>query len=505
MKANLGILVILALFAAGVCIWCRPAFSNATATPAPFTAFARGEAHLAPAALEPTPPLKTPRENALDALRKEHLEMTGEDFVQTASQGNISSVALFLTAGMKVDERGPAERTALAAAALSGQLPVVKQLLDAGADIHARDVTGATPLMRAAQGGSVTTVEELLQRDAEIDAADAGGRTALLHAVAAGQVAAGKALLEKHADVSLRDAEGNDAFAIGIAHLGDTAFTRALLAAGPWQAAWTKASREILFRLIRLHDADGVSLYLKKHAAQPTLGEGQQTLLAYSVAWADADQLRLLLDGGADPNTPLSIPAEKEFVQCFKGKLLPHYLTEEKGMTPLMVAAGMGRADLVQMLVEHGARPGATTARYKIAPLIFAAWAKDVSSQLILLGRKPRIEEQPMRVRVSLRDQRAYVYQGGNVTLTTPISSGREGFDTPTGQFVVSDKQIKRMSSLYKVPMPYFIRLSCSDVGMHAGVVPGYPASHGCIRMPADKAQRLYHEIEIGTPVTITN
>src|SRR6516164_3279606 len=62
------------------------------------------------------------------------------------------------------------------------------------------------------------------------------------------------------------------------------------------------------------------------------------------------------------------------------------------------------------------------------------------------------------------------------------ISTGRHGFDTPAGRYLVTDKERTRFSSLYKVPMPYFLRLSFSEYGIHEGYVPGRPASHGCIR-----------------------
>ena len=69
----------------------------------------------------------------------------------------------------------------------------------------------------------------------------------------------------------------------------------------------------------------------------------------------------------------------------------------------------------------------------------------------------------------------------------------------------MTDKKIDHVSTIYKVKMPYFMRLNCRDFGMHEGVVPDYPASHGCIRLPADAARKLFKEVPIGTLVTITN
>jgi lipoprotein-anchoring transpeptidase ErfK/SrfK len=69
----------------------------------------------------------------------------------------------------------------------------------------------------------------------------------------------------------------------------------------------------------------------------------------------------------------------------------------------------------------------------------------------------------------------------------------------------VTDKKTFHMSSIYKVKMPFFMRLSCRDFGMHEGYVPDYPASHGCIRLPSEAARKFFKEVPIGTLVTITN
>ncbi|MEP6777567.1 MAG: L,D-transpeptidase family protein, partial [Chthoniobacterales bacterium] len=78
-----------------------------------------------------------------------------------------------------------------------------------------------------------------------------------------------------------------------------------------------------------------------------------------------------------------------------------------------------------------------------------------------------------------------------------------KGFSTPPGQYVVTDKDRDHRSTIYKVEMPYFMRLNCRDFGMHEGVVPRYAASHGCIRLPAAAARKLFAEIPIGTVVRI--
>ncbi len=81
--------------------------------------------------------------------------------------------------------------------------------------------------------------------------------------------------------------------------------------------------------------------------------------------------------------------------------------------------------------------------------------------------------------------------------------TGRKGYATPTGKYVISDKQRDWISTIYKVSMPFFMRLSCREIGLHAGNCPGYPASHGCIRMPYSDVQKLFAVLKIGDAVTI--
>jgi lipoprotein-anchoring transpeptidase ErfK/SrfK len=89
------------------------------------------------------------------------------------------------------------------------------------------------------------------------------------------------------------------------------------------------------------------------------------------------------------------------------------------------------------------------------------------------------------------------------ILLTSPVSTARRGMHTPTGNFEVSEKDSRHISTIYRVSMPYYMRLSGEPFGMHAGYLPGYPASHGCVRMPLDKAAMFFKTVHIGTPVQI--
>jgi lipoprotein-anchoring transpeptidase ErfK/SrfK len=119
----------------------------------------------------------------------------------------------------------------------------------------------------------------------------------------------------------------------------------------------------------------------------------------------------------------------------------------------------------------------------------------------ILLGGGPSLDQ--LRLEISLALQRVALFKNGVPVYQTQCSTGRSGYSTKRGEFVITNKERNHRSTIYKVDMPYFMRLSCLDFGMHAGVVPNYPASHGCIRLPSEAARKFFSEIPIGTLVTV--
>ena len=137
-----------------------------------------------------------------------------------------------------------------------------------------------------------------------------------------------------------------------------------------------------------------------------------------------------------------------------------------------------------------------------------------------------------VHVRVSIPRQRAYLMVGEQIAADSPISSGKAGHSTPQGHFSVLEKDPDHRSSIYGdfvdgsgrtvrsgisakidsapsgthyvgASMRWFMRLTGEGVGMHVGILPGYPASHGCIRMSSDGAKLFYDTVKIGTPVTV--
>jgi lipoprotein-anchoring transpeptidase ErfK/SrfK len=110
----------------------------------------------------------------------------------------------------------------------------------------------------------------------------------------------------------------------------------------------------------------------------------------------------------------------------------------------------------------------------------------------------------PLRIIVVLEFQRLYVFDGDDLVAMTTISSGKKGHETPTGTFKILQKNIHHKSNLYNdAPMPYMQRLTWDGIALHAGAIPGYSASHGCIRMPLAFAKSLYGITQMDQEVVV--
>lgn len=111
----------------------------------------------------------------------------------------------------------------------------------------------------------------------------------------------------------------------------------------------------------------------------------------------------------------------------------------------------------------------------------------------------------PPTVLVSLRKQRLRVFDGTREITSSRISSGKAGFATPTGVFSILEKKVYHESNIYDgAPMPFMQRVTWSGIALHAGVVPGYPASHGCVRLPHAFSKSLFQLTSVGARVIIT-
>ncbi len=110
----------------------------------------------------------------------------------------------------------------------------------------------------------------------------------------------------------------------------------------------------------------------------------------------------------------------------------------------------------------------------------------------------------PVLIYVDLSSQIAMVYRNGIRIAATTVSSGKSGHDTPTGVFTILQKDAKHRSSLYSsAPMPFQERLTWDGVALHAGGLPGYPESHGCVHLPYEFARQLFAITDLGVTIVV--
>jgi ankyrin repeat protein len=214
--------------------------------------------------------------------------------------------------------------------------------------------------------------------------------------------------------------------------------------------------------------------------------------------------LQALLDCGADPGARFKSPVSQELVERATIKDLRNSLEYDRGITPLMCCAARGDVEGAVTLMRAGASAAVYSTRHHRYPLNFAATQGYLFLMRVLLGRDPDSEPDTL-VTVDLSAQRAWVTKNGKVIASTTVSTGREGFRTPSGRYVITDKHRSHTSTLYHVEMPWFMRLNCSAIGLHSGVVTGRPASHGCIRLPYNNAKLFYSLTNVGDEVEIVH
>ena len=133
-------------------------------------------------------------------------------------------------------------------------------------------------------------------------------------------------------------------------------------------------------------------------------------------------------------------------------------------------------------------------------------------SRAVIRPRRSRLPEKesakpqgPLIIAISIDQQNLKIYDANGFFAETPVSTGMKGHPTPMGVFSVIQKQKLHHSNIYSgAPMPYMQRITWSGVAIHAGVLPGYPASHGCIRMPMAFAVKMWNWTRMGARVVVT-
>jgi ankyrin repeat protein len=455
---------------------------------------------------------------------------TGETTVQIAfRQGWLDALPQLAAAGADPNARGADGLTLLDRAVAAGDSDKIALLLKIGADPNARHPSSGSvsPLEKILMKGDLALFRVFLDHgpNPPMGSWDAW----LWKAFERRDHEAARLLLAHGAKASKRDRHGlllfevaalrrqgsfvkmladfgcpaGDALYLSSAR-GDRDMVSLLISCGVPINATRIPSRDTPLGVAIRNRQDPVVSLLIHHGAEVNLRlpEGQ-TPLHLAIATGCQLAVRDLLAAGADPNTPFNVPVTPDFLHHVRPGVMRWVLKNDRNVTPLMMAADSGVIPTARYLIKAGAKMEVRTRSTKLWPINFASRRSDVKMMRLFLGRDPLREER--RIEIRLTEQRARIYDSdGKEIFTTRVSTGKKGFDTPTGEFVITNKYRDWKSTLYQdASMPYFQRLSCGDFGLHQGYVPGYPASHGCIRVPEGNAAKFYTMTQAGDRVNI--
>lgn len=415
---------------------------------------------------------------------------------------------------------------------LNRELSALMPLLNGKTDLEQVDADQKTPLFKAVATSEKEKVEQLVLHGADPKRLDERQRNYLqITQIFSDSPEITQYLIDQGLEVNEKNAEGKNSLDLALEYsrfnaarvllknnavTSSDTFTRMynsgnsaavavmIKAALVDPNAALSTGDTILIDSIKEGKVEMVETLLNQGADANLTGVDKEPPLNYATALQDYNCMKLLLDKGADPNTPFQCPSPERFKEIVKTEgRIKWFIDRDPGITPIMMSCDQGNLETTILLRENGA-DNKGSAKYGFWPGNFAAHLSYTDVVQYMVGAEPGSRERT--VLVDLSSQRATVYgKDKKVVMSFRISSGKRGHRTRTGEFVVTNKKRHHISTLYDSAMPYFQRLSYSDFGFHTGVVPGYPASHGCIRCPNSYAYKLYNYLKVGDVVNIQN
>lgn len=351
----------------------------------------------------------------------------------------------------------------------SAAMRILGSLLVSGADIEKEDSKGQRPLQIALETDFRPSLELLMPRVENVSGC-------LWLAIQHNNVAAIKELLVKGTPVEEVGPAGDTPLLYAIRQNRPSLVT-ALLSAGADPDQFCNEGQRALFLALALQNND-IILTLLNHENKPSL------------------------------NVIMEETVSEEFRTLY-GKTqksqLDWYCRNETGLTSLMFAVLIKNLPAAERMIALGMDKNQGTAKPGVVyPIQMAAKNGDVKMQQLILGVPYADDQQARKFVIDLSSQKVTYYEHGEVKKTSRISSGQRGHRTPTGEFVITDKDRNHRSNLYGgAKMNYFQRFSCRAEGFHEGYTGSSFASHGCVRLPRSTAQFFWKHTKVGDRVTI--
>jgi hypothetical protein len=254
-------------------------------------------------------------------------------------------------------------------------------------DPNGRDAQGRTPLLIATSQQDWKTARRLVDAGASVDLADTNGFTPLMAAAMHANLEVFRLLLVRtanlHAEARTNDGRDLLGFALDGANLeiSETVVERL-----PVALQWTTSTRRALNAALQAGNKEQIRLLLGKHSVPPTPEGKKVPFLAYAIAGNNSSLFSTLLTCGADPNTILPSHCDKDFLALLSSKGLRSYVEEDRNLTVVMLAAGLGQDDYLRALLDAGANRNRLTSRDKMSALDVAAETGHWRAAQILLG-----------------------------------------------------------------------------------------------------------------------
>lgn len=287
---------------------------------------------------------------------------------------------------------------------------------------------------------------------------------------------------------------------------GRTKTLKALFAKGVSPEETGPQGESPLLHAIRNDDILLIQSLLDAGADPNQLGPEGQPALFVAIVLRKTEAALAMLSHANSPDIArvMETPVSEEFRDLYQRKgLLDWYCRNDSGLLPIAVATMMRELPVTEKLIVAGADRFQKTTGGDF-PIQMAAKNADVQMQQLLIGVPYEDDQQVRNFIIDLSSQNVTYYKDGEKIKTSRISTGRSGYRTPPGDYVITDKTRHKRSNIYdNAEMPYFQRFSCTAIGFHEGNTGSRFASHGCIRLPRATARFFWNETKTGDRVTI--